>query len=256
MKYINQLKELIERIKNIKTYGINYDFIKSKELEDKYINYNKDIPELDKIIDEEILEECEEEDKEGLEKELIGDNNKDNENNNYKEIIEKEEDTYEEENIKEKLIIDKTFIDYQKKYNYDKSVWWPIKLVYGGKKYYAASHSSYLKNKKYDTLYYYCVNHKHNTPNKKIIFNNKPCNGKIEYNRKNNEFYMIIEHNKICNNKFKKIYDNLANIEEAINKFGDFKKDLISILNSNPLMSYYYFKKIEINKFLKNMISI
>ena len=67
---------------------------------------------------------------------------------------------------------------------------------------------------------------------------------------------MIIEHNKICNNKFKKIYDNLANIEEAINKFGEFKKDLISILNSNPLMSYYYFKKIEINKFLKNMISI
>lgn len=67
---------------------------------------------------------------------------------------------------------------------------------------------------------------------------------------------MIIEHNKICNNKLKKIYDNLANIEEAINKFGDFKKDLISILNSNPLMSYYYFKKIEINKFLKNMISI
>ena len=103
MKYINQLKELIEGIKNIKTYGINYDFIKAKELEDKYINYNKDIPELDKIIDEEILEECEEEDKECLEKELIGENNKDNENNNYKEIIEKEEDTYEEENIKEKL---------------------------------------------------------------------------------------------------------------------------------------------------------
>ena len=124
LKSINQLKELIEGIKNIKTYGINNDFIKSKELEDKYINYNKDIPEIDKIIDEEIWEECEEEDKEGLEKELIDDNNKERENKNYKEIIKKEEHTYEEENINEKLLIDKTFIDYQKKFNYDK--------MYGG----------------------------------------------------------------------------------------------------------------------------
>ena len=68
MKYINHIKKLIKGIKSIKTNGINYDFIKSKELEDKYINYNKDIPELDKIIDEEILEECEEEDKENLKK--------------------------------------------------------------------------------------------------------------------------------------------------------------------------------------------
>ena len=64
---------------------------------------------------------------------------------------------------------------------------------------------------------------------------------------------MIIEHNKIYNNINKKIYDNLANIEESINKYGDFKKELIGILNSNPLISFYYFKKIAYNKFLKNV---
>ena len=34
------VKDLIKGIKNIKSHGINYDFIKDKIIDNKYINYS------------------------------------------------------------------------------------------------------------------------------------------------------------------------------------------------------------------------
>ena len=39
------------------------------------------------------------------------------------------------------------------------------------------------------------------TPYKKSIFGRKYCNGKLEYYRNTNEFFIIVEHNDICNQK-------------------------------------------------------
>ena len=52
--------------------------------------------------------------------------------------------------------------------------------------------------------------------------------------------------------KRKKIYDNLSNIETEINNFTDYKDDLISYLNKNPLISYTAFKKKAIYIYLNH----
>lgn len=75
----------------------------------------------------------------------------------------------------------------------------------------------------------YCANRRLNSHNKKLIFERNPCNEKLEFDCKTLQFYMIIEHNNICNNKNYKCYDNIADINESINKFGDYK-ELISFL--------------------------
>ena len=74
-----------------------------------------------------------------------------------------------------------------------------------------------------------------NTPYKKSIFGRKCCNGKLEYYRNTNEFFIIAEHNDICNQKNKKIYDNNVQIEKEFIKFSNFKSDLIKYLNLHPL---------------------
>ena len=73
-----------------------------------------------------------------------------------------------------------------------------------GEKYYPATHSSYLIKNTTTILKYYCVNHKLNTPYKRMLFNNNKCNGKIEYNRKTGEFFLINKQNNICDKKIKK----------------------------------------------------
>ena len=153
---IKNLKKLLKALKNIHTFGINYDFINSKELIDKYLNIDYGNNEIDNFINNEVEEDFdnEEEEQEGgdsLENEMFSINKE-----NTSKSIDLDENN-EKENLEEKLLINIDFIEYEKKYTNDKKVWWPIKLIYAGKKYYAANHSSYLKNNKVHLLYYYCV---------------------------------------------------------------------------------------------------
>ena len=75
---------------------------------------------------------------------------------NPKEIVEcKMDNDMEEDKLKEKLLIDKNFISYNKKYSDDYNIWWPINVSYAGNKYYPASHSTYLKSKYKNKLIYY-----------------------------------------------------------------------------------------------------
>ena len=48
---------------------------------------------------------------------------------------------------------------------------------------------------------YFCNNHNLSIENKKLIFGNKSCKGKVDYNIINEEFYLINIHNNICDNK-------------------------------------------------------
>jgi hypothetical protein len=50
LKDIQNLKILLKAINNIKTFGINYDFIKSKELIDKNLNFDNGNKELENYI--------------------------------------------------------------------------------------------------------------------------------------------------------------------------------------------------------------
>ena len=88
-----------------------------------------------------------------------------------------------------------------------------------------------------------------------MLFNKNKCNGIIEFNRQKGKFFLINEHNKICDMKDKKIFDNLADIEIEeieVKKREDFKSSLITFLNFNPFVSYGKFKKKAIKYYLKN----
>lgn len=77
------------------------------------------------------------------------------------------------------------------------------------------------------------------------------CNGKIEFNRDTNSFYLVHEHNKICDEKNIKIYDNYADIENSFKEFNSFKKELFDFLNKNPLINYQMFNKTACKYYLK-----
>ena len=64
---IKNLKKLLKALKNIHTFGINYDFINSKELIDKYLNIDYGNNEIDNFINNEVEEDFdnEEEEQEG-----------------------------------------------------------------------------------------------------------------------------------------------------------------------------------------------
>ena len=101
---------------------------------------------------------------------------------------------------------------------------------------------SYCQNPEVETIIYYCNNHRLNTVNKRNIFKNNPCNGKIEYNRKNKNFYLVSSHNNLCDTINFKIYDNMADISSNVNNFTQYKNELKKYLDSHPLILYKTFK--------------
>ena len=118
-----------------------------------------------------------------------------------------------------------------------KDTWWPVNVTYGGEKYYVAS-TAYLNNPKTNIIYYFFANNLLNTPYKRMLFGNKKFNKKLKFIRNNKEFYIIHNHNEICNIKNKIMYDNLAHVEHEINNFTNYKEALIIYLNKNPLIRY------------------
>ena len=52
-----------------------------------------------------------------------------------------------------------------------------------------------LTNKNINVLNYYCVKHHYES---KIIKDSKKCNSKIQYRKKEDDFYLIIDHSNEC----------------------------------------------------------
>ena len=77
---------------------------------------------------------------------------------------------------------------------------------------------------------------------KKIQYKKSPCNGGIEFLRKENKFYFSHLHNAICDTLNKLVYDNLATITNNVYNFSDFKQKLIEYLNLLPLITFEKFK--------------
>lgn len=102
------------------------------------------------------------------------------------------------------------------------------------KKYQTQSVTSELIKKDKKKIIYFYTNHIINTLKKKIIFKNNPCN-KIKFNRIDNNFYWLADHNDIYDNKYPKLYDNSANITENLYNFSDFKEFFI-LLNLTLLV--------------------
>ena len=175
LNQIQGIKKLLADIKTLNCNSINYDFIKNKVLideninnYDEYINSNKDNEEIEDSNDEKS------------------------------ETSKNEEELVSENELKIKEKINPLFISYERKYSKDNKLWWPFKLFYGGKKYYPNSNEKYLSNKNTTIINYCCVNHRINTANKKLLFGIYRCNGKIEFNRITEEFFLVRNHNKIC----------------------------------------------------------
>ena len=236
---INIYKKIVKMVKLIKTYPLNYDYIIGKEVSD--IKRKPDLEIIsaelsDNECDNEIIEEKE---SEGICNEKIS-----------QYINQVNQDKNESDEIYEK--IDDKFISYDKKYNFDKSIWWPINLRYGGKKYSLMTKKYLLINNNHNKIIYYCTNHFINTMKKKIQFKNCPCNGRIEFLRKDNSFYISHKHNSICDTLNKPVYDNLANVTNNVYNFSDFKQKLIEYLNLHPLITFEKFKLYGVKLFLKS----
>ena len=101
----------------------------------------------------------------------------------------------------EKEKLNDLMISYEKKYSLNKETWWPIKLYFGGKKYYPYSNEKYLENKNTKIIRYFYVNHRISKDNKKLIFGKYKCNGKIEFYRDTGEFFLVTSHNELCDKK-------------------------------------------------------
>ena len=153
----------------------------------------------------------------------------------------------------EKFKTNKDFMDFRKKCSYRNSnIWWPVKIIYAGKKSYTMTKLSYCINPKTNIISYYCNNHQLNTDNKRRIFKNQPCNGKIEYHRDSQNFYLVQKHNKICDLMDVKEYDNTASVTNNVKNYTQYKKELTNYLNSHPLITINNFKKYAKNLFDKS----
>mgnify|MGYP006873008888 CR=1 FL=1 len=69
-----------------------------------------------------------------------------------------------------------------------------------------------------------------NTYNKKLLFGNNKCNGRIYYYRDTNEFYIVTKHNNLCQKK-KSQYMIITTIYKLISIF-IFKKYALQLFIS------------------------
>ena len=121
------------------------------------------------------------------------------------------------DHIIQKNKVNNSLIDYKKRYyKNNTNILWPVNLAYGGKSYYPSNKLDSLTNINTNIIHYYCNNHNLNTEDKKKYFKKHKCNGKIDYFRKKNEFFLVHEHNEKCDLRILKIYDNELEIENSM----------------------------------------
>ena len=212
---INAYKNIIEQSKLIRVNKLNYNFIKKEE-----INDIKKIPEL-KIIEEEISDIDSEEAEDNIQTTNISKQKNIFKTEPNANSIQNEKEENKNDNIRQKL--DFKYIYFEKNYYGKEKLWYPFNVKYGGKKYFIMTKLKDIINPSKNRIIYYCNNHRLNTINKKILFNNNPCNGKLEYLKNEENFYLIHMHNDICDNKNVKIYDNIGDITINAYKFSDYK---------------------------------
>ena len=68
---------------------------------------------------------------------------------------------------------------------------WPENIIFGSRKYYLMNKKIDLINVKKEILNFYCINHHYFSI---IIKKEKICNSKIQYVKKEKEFYLIENH--------------------------------------------------------------
>ena len=100
---------------------------------------------------------------------------------------------------------------------------------------------------------YYCINHRYKS---NVIKNAKKCNSKIQYKKKEDEFYLIENHSAECqinlNIKKKILKDNSINVY----KLSNLRNELQEYLNKNPLNNYKSFKKYATEKIVDLNLNI
>ena len=94
-----------------------------------------------------------------------------------------------------------------------------------------------------------------NINDKKLKFGENKCPGQIEYIRLSNEFFLISNHNNICNSTNISTYDNNLEINEAISDYKNLKNNLIQFLNRHPLIALKIFKILVIRYVERNPIN-
>ena len=91
-----------------------------------------------------------------------------------------------------------------------------------------------------DNVIYHCKYHNTKTQSNEYDNNGnkkrqRKCNSRNFYNKEEKEYYLDIAHSDLCNNKIKKEYINMADINEEINNYKEFRKQLITFLENIQL---------------------
>ena len=111
---------------------------------------------------------------------------------NNKTAINSDKDNYNKIKSYDKL--NKLFISYKLHYyNKEKKLFWPINVIYGGKKFYCMTPNNQKLNVNKNTLLYYCNRHRKVSRKNENI---KCCNDNIIYVRNEDSFYFKKDHSR------------------------------------------------------------
>ena len=110
-------------------------------------------------------------------------------------------------------------------YNKEKKLFWPINVIYGGKKFYCMTPNNQKLNVNKNTLLYYCNRHRKVSRKNENI---KCCNVNIIYVRNEDSFYFKKDHSRECNDLDGIEPENFAELDKETYKFSQFKNILLN----------------------------
>ena len=100
---------------------------------------------------------------------------------------------------------------------------------------------------------FYCCNHHYISY---ILGNAKICISKIQYNKYEDEFYLISDHSYECQQEGIKSSSLVINNSKLCYKLSNLKNNLVIYLNNNPMIKYKEFKSYAEKELLKLDISV
>ena len=124
--------------------------------------------------------------------------------------------------------------------------YWFRRFKYLGKLYIQMTKNKKAFNSEY--VIYYCHFHRTLIKSTKLSKNGEKkrhnkCNSCVFYYKYSKKYICDWPHSTFCDKSNLPQYENLGDIAKEIDKYDDFKKDIIYYLESNPLIKYSDYKK-------------
>ena len=122
--------------------------------------------------------------------------------------------------------------------------YWYSKFEYNNKKFYQITNHNQENSS--DHIIYFCT--KHNTTIKSSQYtsngNKKKialCNARVYYYKNKKTYYIDWDHSNYCNEIIRKVYNNIADINDEVNNYKEFRESIENYLDKYPLIKYSKF---------------